>query len=68
MSDEYFVRKCQECNHLQQAKEPKEEMSDAYRHSKCRKCKSMSLDYGSYGWKKNVNGDFVHIEFSEDTP
>lgn len=44
-----WIRTCQECGHKQKAKEPKlnEVLSDNYRNSACRKCKSEALDYGS---------------------
>ena len=41
-----WYRTCQECGHVQTAIEPKK-LTDSYRNSKCRKCKSEALDYGS---------------------
>lgn len=43
-----WVRTCQECGHKQKATkpDPDKELTDSYRNSKCRKCKSESLDYG----------------------
>ncbi len=46
MSD--WIRTCQECGNEQKDKEPKGEMTPAYRLRKCRKCKSEALDYGKY--------------------
>ncbi len=45
-----WIRTCQECGHEQKAKPPNEqkELTDSYLNSKCRKCKSESLDYGSW--------------------
>jgi len=50
-----FYRTCQECENIQEAKEPKPgEITNSYANSKCKKCKSESLDYGSIfnnrGW------------------
>lgn len=44
-----WKRTCQECGHKQIAKEPDptKDLSDSYRSSKCRRCKSEALDYGS---------------------
>lgn len=45
------VRTCQECGHTQVSTDPATQKSDAWRDTKCRKCKSEgSMDYGS----KNV--------------
>lgn len=43
-----WIRTCQECNHKQTAKEPEagKPMTDSYANSKCRRCKSESLDFG----------------------
>lgn len=43
-----WFRTCQACGHVQTAIKPaQDEPSDSYRNSKCRKCKSEALDYGS---------------------
>lgn len=42
-----YIRTCQECGHKQVSKPPAEYKSEAWRDVKCRKCKSMALDYGS---------------------
>jgi hypothetical protein len=44
-----WSRKCNECGHRQTAKKPSDQrdLSDAYRNSKCRKCQSEGLDYGT---------------------
>lgn len=51
-----FIRRCQECGHSQKAKEPdrNKELSSSYRNSKCRKCGSEALDYGS---EQEINDD-----------
>jgi len=44
-----WIRTCQECGHKQEDRDPRAKdfyMSDAYMDRKCRKCKSMGLDYG----------------------
>ena len=45
-----FVRTCQECGHQQKSKDPAtyKGSKESWRDTKCRKCKSESLDYGSY--------------------
>lgn len=42
-----WLRTCQECNHVQAAKNPSHYKGDSWRDMKCRKCKSESLDYGT---------------------
>jgi hypothetical protein len=44
-----WKRTCQECGHIQSAKEPDhtKDLTDSYRNSKCKKCKSEALDYGN---------------------
>lgn len=44
-----WVRRCQECGHRQRAKEPTlgQVLSESYRNSKCRRCQSEALDYGT---------------------
>ncbi len=46
----HWYRTCQECGHEQTAIEPdsKKPLTDSYRNSKCRKCKSPALDYGTH--------------------
>jgi Zn finger protein HypA/HybF involved in hydrogenase expression len=41
-----WMRKCQECGYMQQAKPPKEYKTDEWRNLKCKRCKSMAMDYG----------------------
>lgn len=41
-----WIRTCQECGHRQPSKPPADYKSDAWRDVKCRKCKSIALDYG----------------------
>jgi len=46
-----YFRECQECGHQQEALDPKlykDSKKEAWRDLKCRKCKSIALDYGSY--------------------
>lgn len=64
MNETYFVRTCQECGHKQAMKDPTKQKSDSWRDAKCRKCKSEALDFGSDGWIKDANGNFVKPEDS----
>lgn len=46
-----WIRTCQECGHEQEAKPPIEYVDkghERWRELKCKKCKSMALDYGSW--------------------
>jgi len=40
-------------------KPPAEQKGEGWRDAKCRKCKSMSLDYGSDGWMRADDGALV---------
>lgn len=45
-----WIRRCQECGN-EQVDNPMEygkEMTNSYRNRKCKRCKSESLDYGSF--------------------
>ncbi len=58
-----FIRTCQECGNEQSAQPPStdRELSDTYCNAKCRKCKSKSLDYGS--WREyDEHGNRVYAE------
>lgn len=54
-----YIRKCQECLHEQEAKDPKsykDQKSESWRDLKCKKCKSEgSMDYGS--WREDENNE-----------
>lgn len=54
-----YTRRCQECGHRQEAKDPKTYNNDSWRDIKCRKCKSIGLDYGSGDWLKMADGKLV---------
>ncbi len=54
-----WFRTCQECGHVQQAREPKGPMSYAYRVAECRKCKSEALDYGQNGDPRLPSADYT---------
>jgi len=41
------VRTCQECGHTQVAKDPKTLKTEDWRELRCRRCKSVAMDYGS---------------------
>ena len=55
-----FVRTCQKCGHKQVAGNPAKYTSDLWRNLSCLKCKSIAMDYGSFGWEKK-NGQIVRI-------
>ena len=61
-----FCRKCQECGHIQESKPPLEYKSDVWRETKCKKCKSVSLDYGSEGYARNAAGKLAKLSADED--
>ena len=63
-----WARTCQECGYIQEAKEPAYgvELSTSYCNAKCKKCKSMSLNYGSSGFIKNEAGKIVRAPYSDD--
>jgi len=43
-----WYRTCQECGFVStRFKEPKQEISEAYRNAACPKCQSEAFDYGS---------------------
>lgn len=44
-----WIRTCDECGHKQQAHKPEygKPLKPSYENSKCRKCHSIALDYGS---------------------
>ena len=41
-----WVRTCQSCGHTTEYKCPREYKDDSWRDVKCRRCKSVDLDYG----------------------
>ena len=41
-----WIRTCQECGHKQEDVDPKNNPTPAYLERKCKKCKSIGLDYG----------------------
>jgi hypothetical protein len=49
-TNKVWTRTCQECGHQQVSKLPPSNARslEAYFNAKCRKCKSESLDYGTY--------------------
>lgn len=44
-----WIRKCNECGHKQEDKNPANVPSTAYLNRACKKCKSSGLDWGQ--WK-----------------
>ena len=56
-----FVRTCDECGWHQVMKDPALQRTDKWRDAKCRKCKSEALDYGSYGWQRDSQGNLTRI-------
>jgi len=48
---EVYIRTCQECFNQQEGKDPsqfKKDLPDTWLNTKCKKCKSEALDYGSW--------------------
>lgn len=43
-----YIRTCQECDNRQISKPITEYKSDTWQDIKCKRCKSIALDYGSY--------------------
>jgi hypothetical protein len=41
-----WIRTCQECGHEQVSKHPPEYKGESWTELKCKKCKSISMDYG----------------------
>jgi len=50
-----FIRTCQECGWKQRDLEPSGEPTNTYRNRRCRKCGSIALDHGSYGFEYQGN-------------
>ena len=46
-----WIRTCQSCGNIQEDKKPDGDMTDPYAFRKCKRCKSMDLDYGK--WESN---------------
>lgn len=57
-----WFRKCQACGNVQTAVKPKGELTDSYRNSKCRRCKSEALDYGSSSDPRSPPADYTADE------
>ena len=62
MANGLFVRTCQECGHKQEMKDPGLQRGDGWTETKCRKCKSAALDYGSNGYERDEAGSLVRIK------
>lgn len=62
-----FARTCQECGHIQASQPPGEELTDAYRNAKCRKCRSAALDYGNTAFEHDAAGKLVRSEGNDWT-
>lgn len=45
-SETRYLRTCQECGHKQFSQVPSLPMTNSYADTKCRACKSRSLDFG----------------------
>ena len=63
-----WYRTCQECGHKQNCSEPNlkskvEGLTDSYRNSKCKKCHSEALDYGTF---QNSDSDYEEKTMSEN--
>lgn len=52
-----YMQTCQECGHEQTGKEPNlNDEKQSWRDRKCRRCKSESLDFGS--WRPETPAEF----------
>lgn len=60
-STDLYTRQCQECGHRQESKPCIEYTGDSWRDKLCKKCKSAGLDYGSFGWNRNIDGTFSRL-------
>ncbi len=66
-SNNLYTRKCQECGFRQESKPCVEYKGDSWKDKLCKKCKSPSLDYGSFGWNRVAGDDMkFYREESED--
>jgi len=63
MTDLIFARTCQECGHTQKSKPIEEYKGTSWTETKCRKCKSEALDYGSQSF---VEKDGKLVRFVEE--
>jgi len=52
--------------HIQQASKPSGGMSESYANSRCKKCKSSALDYGSDSYEKGADGRLRRKRADED--
>jgi hypothetical protein len=43
-----WIRTCQECGYKQEAKPPPDYKGDSWRDLKCKRCRSMALNYGQW--------------------
>ena len=57
-SGSIFVRTCQECGNKQKSKPSYLYKPDSWQETKCKKCKSPALDYGSDNYKE-IDGKLV---------
>lgn len=65
-STDLYTRKCQECGARMEYKPCVEYKGDSWTDTPCRKCKSPSLDYGSFGWsRKSVNNSTIFYREEE---
>lgn len=65
-----WIRACQECGHKNITKPPGAYKNDSWRNLRCRKCKSIALDYGNGGWmikeENNVVSLVQEFQMTED--
>lgn len=52
-----WIRTCQECKNKQEDEEPNTKSTSAYLDRKCKKCKSMGLDYGHTDYEDEILND-----------
>ena len=44
----HYIRECQECGHEAEYRNPATYKGDTWKDTKCKRCKSDALDYGSW--------------------
>ncbi len=61
-----FARTCQECSYIQRATKPEHDPPASYLNTKCRKCSSPALDYGSESFYYNTDNKLVRAEIEDN--
>jgi len=53
-----YIRQCQECLHEAEYKAVETYTSDSWKDTKCKKCKSDALDYGSWRHARDCDCEY----------